>query len=168
MAGKPGMHRNRSADGATEAQAITMGLQSGDPRDPNTGVRPKRIPMGQGMNLAIYESGLDDDDFYRHWIDEQPSKGGRLMQAIQAGYEHQVDHLGNQITRRSGAGTMYLMRLPIDFRKEDLAAKRRKSEATMAEQTRLKPNEYAPTRRGEREGGTSSMVDRYETENPYA
>lgn len=168
MAGKPGMHKNRQASGVTQEEAITQGLQTGDPRDPNQGKRAKRIPMSAGMNLEVYESGLDDGEFYFHWIAEQPSRGGRLEKAKQAGYEHVTGSDGTPVSRRTGPGIMYLMKLPMEYRLEDEARKRAISEAKMDEQNRIGRNEYAPTAKGRAEGGDTAIVDRHTTDNPYA
>lgn len=159
--------RKRAASTETVSEAITLGLETGDPRNPNSGKRPKRVPMGVGRNLELYTDGARDENFYYHWIAEHPDRGGRLEQAKQAGYEHVTNAEGNQITRRSGNGMMYYMRLPMEYRQEDLALRRKRSEAQMAEQTRLGKNEYAPTRT-HREGGSSSIVERQHSDNPYA
>lgn len=160
--------RKRTATGKTHTEAVTQGLQIGDPRSPNQGKRPERVPMGVGMNLAVYESGLDTEHFYYHWMAEQPSRGGRLQQAIQAGYEHETDAQGEKITRRTGAGIQYLMKLPMEYREEDLKRKRDIAQANMDKQTRLNKHEYAPDSKGRAEGGTSSIVSRHETDNPFA
>ena len=168
MAGKPGMHRARTSAGETESAAITGGLESGEPRDPNKGVKRKRIGMGQGANLAIYGAELDHDNYYYRWIEESSTNGGRLERAYEAGYEHHTNSAGEKFSRRSGPGLLYLMRLPKEFREEDLAAKRKRSQMTMDEQTRLGRNEYAPDSRGRPEGGTSSIQEHRLSKNPFA
>lgn len=160
--------RSRSAAGKTAAQATRQGHEDKDIRDPSAGKRRQRVPIGQGLNLAVYESGQDDENYYRHWFYESPTKSGKLEQAKSAGYEFCLNSQGEQIVRASGPGKQYLMKLPKEYREEDLELKRDKSMRKMRDQTMLKRNEYAPTREGKAEGGDSMAVDRHGSgSNPY-
>lgn len=153
--------RKKSAASVTKATAITQGLQGGDPRNPRK--KPERIPMSQGMNLAIDEV-LETEDYFYRWFSE---KGGRVQRAKKAGYEICADEEGNSFTRPSGNDVLILMRLPMGYHLEDKARKREKVRATLDKHTRLGPNEYAPTKT-HREGGESSVVEHRESDNPYA
>lgn len=160
--------RQRQAEGVNTTQAATQGLQVGDPRDPNQGKRPPRVSMSQGFNLDVPGYPFDRDNFYYHWFAEHPSKGGRVEKAKAAYYEHCVwPSSGANVTVSSGDGTMYLFRLPIDWRREDVRNKREKANFARREASRVKAGEYAPTA-SRPEGGTSSVVDERESDNPYA
>lgn len=156
--------RQRSSADATKTTAITQGLQGGDPRDPKS--RPKRIPMDQGMNLDV-DKTLESEDYFYRWFAEHAGKGGRVDRAEKAGYEICTNETGEPITRSSGDGKLYLMRLPKQYHLEDMARKREKVKATLDQQTQLKSNEYAPTK-NRPDGGDSSVVEHRETDNPYA
>lgn len=156
--------RERSDAGITTDQAITMGLEGGDPRDPNHGKRPKRIPMRGGSNLGTGGYKLDEKNYYYHWFNEHPSKPGRVQSAEAAYYEFCRDEQGEKISRGTGGGTIYLMRLPMEYRMEDLALKKIRVERTMQEEAKLAPDEYAPTEHY-REGGDSAIT---RSDNPYS
>lgn len=165
MSRKP--NRTPSANQVTPNEAAQQGLSTAtDPRDPNKEVKRKRISMEQGGNLDLLMD-LDRDNYYYRWFSEQPSRGGRIQRAEAAFYEKVCDKSGQPITRPSGEGTMYLMRLPIEYWEEDQQAKREKVERTLRDEARVKGNQYAPTRTSP-EGGDSAFVDRKETDNPYA
>ena len=159
--------RERSAADQTVDRAMSEGLSGGNPRDPNKGSRPPRVPMGKGMNLNVGAYLLDKAKYHYRWVTEKPHRPGSLAAAKGAYYEHCTDHEGNVISRPTGAGVTYLMRLPIEYWKEDLARKRADVQRTLDEQTKLGPKEYAPTTT-DREGGDSSMVERSTSDNPYA
>lgn len=161
--------RKRTSEASTSAEAATQGLQSADQRDPNEGKRRERVPLGQGMNLG-YPSGFkpDLDNFYYRWIAEHPGRAGRLDSASGAGYEMVTNPEGSPYTRATGDGKFYFVKLPIEYREDDLALKRQRATQMLDEQTRLGRNEYAPDEKGRAEGGTSSIVSRRETDNPFA
>lgn len=107
--------------------------------------RPPRIAMTAGMNLHVDESLLDRKNFYYRFFAESAAKGGRISSAKGAYYDHVTDKEGNNITRPGGGGdTMYLMKLPMKYRLDDLNLKEKKNAATMDAEYQLKSNEYAP------------------------
>ena len=53
---------------------------------------------------------------------------------------------------------MHFMQLPIEFWLEDQEYKRNKSLATMDKESIIGEGEYAPTKDGQREGGTSAVT----------
>lgn len=158
--------RARSDAQQTADRATSEGIGGGDPRDPNKGTRPPRVPMNKGMNLAVAYP-FDKSKYHYRWITEKSHRPGGLAAAKGAYYEHCTDHEGNVISRPTGSSITYLMRLPLEYWQEDLATKRAAVQRTLEEQTKLGPKEYAPTKTN-REGGESSIVERSTTSNPYA
>ena len=137
--------------------------------DPNAGKRPPRVSMTKGQNLGLaYGIVLDEENYHYHWIAEHPLRPGKLQEALAAWYEHVTDKEGRPVQRPSGAGTMYLMRLPMEYWKEDLAEKKRLSEETMDKELLLGPNEYAPTADGKPEGGESALIKRTVSNNIFS
>lgn len=150
-----------------DAMLANAGEVASEPRNPNAKARPKRIPMRQGMKLDVSGYKFDRENFYYRFFYDDPQRPGRVTNAEAAYYEHCVDAEGKKISRPSGAGTQYLMRLPMDLHMEDVAAKAERNKRARQEQTALKPNEYAPTK-GKAEGGNSSITDVTYTTNPFA
>ena len=61
------------------------------------------------------------------------------------------------------------MRLPMKYALADSKIKTKKVLATMADQTKISANEYAPDpNTGKAEGGTSIYQDRTVSDNPYS
>lgn len=162
------IERQREGGDIKHSESVTQGLSTEDPRDPNAGKRPERVPMDQGMNLDIPNLSLDTENYYHRWFAEHPNKPGKVDRAEAAYYEFVTTPQGKKVTRNSGSGgTFYLMKLPKEYRQQDLNAKKRKSERMLMDEAQIKGNEYAPTKKS-REGGESSFVEREETDNPYA
>jgi hypothetical protein len=135
--------------------------QTGDQRDPNNGVRPRRVSMAAGKNLDIHGVVLDEENFYYRWFLDSETRGGRIQRAEAAGYEYVTDLEGRKLTRPSGGGTMFLMKLPMEYRLEDLQLKREKVQRTMEDQTRVGANEYT-------DGNRDSIVSSKSSDNPYS
>jgi hypothetical protein len=155
------MSRKGVSDAITTNDRAQAGnAQTGDSRDPNNGVRKRRVSMSAGKNLDIHGVVLDEENFYYRWFLDSATRGGRIQQAEGAAYEFVTDHEGRKITRPSGGGTMYLMRLPMEYRLEDLQLKREKVLRTMEDQERVGANEYAPDGR--------SVSSRTVSDNPFA
>jgi len=152
--------RAASPAGMTADRAKVEGVSTDNPRDPNAGARPERVSMGQGKNLDTPGVTKEADNYYYYWFSDRP---GRIAKALQAYYEHVVNDMG-EIERR---GSSYLMRLPIKYREEDLRLKKEKVARTLAAETKLSDNEYAPGSKSG-EGGQSSIVDRTVSDNPYS
>lgn len=150
-----------------DAMLETRGEVATDQRDPNATARPKRIPMRQGLKLAISGYKFDRENFFYRFFYDDPQRPGRVTNAEAAYYEHCVDAQGAKISRPSGGGTQYLMRLPMEYHLEDVAAKTERNKRVRQEQVQLKSNEYAPTK-AKAEGGQSSITDVSYTANPFA
>lgn len=126
--------------------------------------RPTRIPMANAKKLDFPEH-LKEEGFYYRWFKD---RNGRITQATAAAYVPVVDEQGNQFTRASGEDTMYLMKLPIEYRNEDNLLKRDRVAATLGSEDQIAPGEYAPDQRtGRAEGGNSAISRGIET-NPYS
>ena len=157
-----------SATGLTETEAATIGVTEGDSRDPNSQKRPPRVSLQRGENLSTFGIKLDRENYRYYWFSESQTKPGRVQGALAAYYEHVVGSNGKPVSRNNGnGGATYLMRLPMEYWKEDEAAKRKNVALTMGENTKLGANEYAPTATRP-EGGASSVVSRSTSDNPYA
>lgn len=150
----------------TPDQETTQGL--GDQsRDPNAETRPPRVRMQGTLNLDYPEHLLDRQNFQYRWFNDDPSKPGRIN-AAKAAYWEPVLQDGAPVKRPSGSSTLFLMQLPMQYWLEDKALKREKIQATMATETTLAANEYAPDAQGNREGGTSARVSQTTNSNPFA
>ena len=159
--------RGRPTATMTPSDAATQGLEM-NPRDPNADTRPPRVPVGQGLNLDTGGLDLDKESYYYHWVLEMPDRPGGIQKAKAAYYEHVTDASGNIVTRPAGGGFHYLMRLPVEYRKEDLVLKKNKVLATMDAETRIGPGEYAPDPLSHRDEGGQSAVRRETSDNPYS
>ncbi len=98
--------------------------------------KPKRVPMGRRQILKVM-GNLDNDNFHYRWMNDE---GERLFHAQEAGYEFvSKDGLqagdqnvesarGTESIMKKGVGmgvTAYLMRIPMEFYRQDQAAKQR-------------------------------------------
>jgi hypothetical protein len=153
---------------STQKQDLAVGA-SGDPRDPNQETRPARVPMKQGTNLGFEDCDFDRSSYRYYAFNEDPNKPGRIDRAKSAYWEHVTSRNGAIAQRASGGGTTYLMRLPMKYASADSNIKKKKVLATMADQTKINANEYAPDPiTGKAEGGTSIYQDRTVSDNPYS
>ena len=107
--------------------------------------RPKRIPLSR-KSLLDYKS---IPGFYLRWVNDD--KPGYIQNIINAGYSY-VEELGDDgkkdkvkryagVNKEGKAYYMYLMKLPQEYRDEDLLEKRRQSQAVM-ESMNLKNKEF--------------------------
>lgn len=155
------MSRKGVSDAITTRDRAQAGnAQSGDSRDPNHGKKPRRVSMSAGRNLDVHGVVLDEEAFYYRWLLDSATRGGRIQKAEGAGYEFVTDHEGKKVTRPAGDGVLYLMRLPMEYRKEDLQLKHEKVLRTMEDQDRVGANEYTPDGR--------SVSNRTVSENPFS
>ena len=122
--------RSRKADATQEATASVRGEHL------NREARPARVPMsGRRLRMEIPESMKEPGYFY-YWFNDNNDD---IQRAIAAGYEH-VSRTGASVGGRDvdsatsdgimsmsvGKGvTAYLMRQPMEFREEDVAARDR-------------------------------------------
>ena len=117
------------------------------------------------MKKLEVPSSLLEEGYYHRWFQD---KDGRISQAKAAYYELVVDEQGNNYTRTVGPYPMMLMRLPQQYRDEDLLLKKERVAATLDEEYSVGRNEYAPdARTGRAEGGTSAIT-RSTSDNPYS
>ncbi len=116
--------------------------------------RPRRVSMSNMKKLDIPDN-LKEDGFYYRWFQD---RDGRLMQAKAAYYEHVVTEQGDNYTRPSGPYTLYLMRLPQEYRDEDNALKKQRVLDTLEAESSIGKGEYAPDlKTGQAEGGKSAI-----------
>jgi hypothetical protein len=119
---KPGPKpRNQAGMNPIEAAANPMETGQDRASEAHNPKRPSRIPMGSASKLAI-PFAIDEDNFYYRYVTEE-----RFHQSKQAYYEP-VEHPETGVVHKivfKGV-TSILMRLPLDYRKEDLQAKRKK------------------------------------------
>lgn len=103
--------------------AIPAPLVEAPPADVDPGPRPARQPFGVRRQKLAYETR---PGFHRHWFHDNP---GRIPYAIECGWKHVQDKEGRNVCRevgaREGGGGMrsYLMEMPLQWYKEDQAAK---------------------------------------------
>lgn len=118
---KPGP-KPRSVSSGPENEQIASGQEAGLTREAaaHTPNRPKRIPMMATSKLAIpFE--VDKVNFYHYYFSDE-----NVHQAQQAYYE-QVQNPDTGIVHKVQfkGETLVLMRLPMEFHKEDLQLKRK-------------------------------------------
>jgi len=138
------------------------GVVTGDRETNAHGInRHNRVSMGGAMKSltlpASVQQRLESENRHAHYV--RDDNRGRLQQAINAGYEHVVDEQGNNISRRSGPGTLYLMSIPNEWHEDDKALKRQKAAASLGKEATLGEGEYSPT-------GQQSAVKTSESREP--
>lgn len=85
--------------------------------------RKARVPFGSHRQKLGYAGR---EGFHRHWFKD--SIPGRIDAALEAGYEHVKDKQGRVVARVTGVAegggpeTSFLMEIPEEFYKEDMAA----------------------------------------------
>ena len=103
-------------------------VESDEPR----ASRSARRPFGAQRQKLAYEPR---EGFHRHWFNDV---GGRIQEALAAGYTHVTDSSGKNVSHiggshpHGGALTMYLMEIPIEWYEEDRAAKQKLVDEQMA------------------------------------
>ncbi len=105
--------------------------------------RAERIPMGRHERLSGIAAPYlrtHTNCYLRFAID----KPGRLEQYLSAGYEFVTDSNGKKVTFPSGSNHLYLMKLPLEFRKEDLAAREEEISSRLMQELQPHPDEYVP------------------------
>lgn len=102
--------------------------------------RPARVAMVAGAKLTIPSDFQNDDKNHYRWFADD---AGRINQAEAAYYEKVADEKGNVIMRK-GPVDMYLMRLPMKYRIEDLELKKQAVKGKMIEEQKLGDGEYVP------------------------
>jgi len=84
--------------------------------------RPTRKPFGAMEQKLAYASR---EGFHRHWFNDE---GSRIERALEAAYTHVQDKDGKNVSKVVGTAegggplTAFLMELPEDLYKEDMAA----------------------------------------------
>lgn len=153
---KATVERGRTGVDLPPAMQMTEGGLTAGSREEaaHSSGRPTRISMSNMKKLDIPPSLLEDGYYYR-WFQ---NKDGRISQAVAAYYEHIVDEQGNNYSRQSGPYTLYLMRLPQEYRDKDILLKKKRVQATLEAEAQIGPDEYAPDpETGRAEGGTSAV-----------
>ena len=152
----------RNTASQTTDQQNAQGIQASS-RNPNEGARPPRVRLKGNLKLDYPKQKLDLVNFHYRWFEDNPTKPGRIQSAIDAYWEYHEED-GKKVTRPSGANTMYLMKLPMEYYEEDMELKRQDVGRTIAEQMTLGANEYAPDNKGNPEGGKSARVSQVTSE----
>ena len=101
-------------------------------------IRKQRVPVsGRHDKLAVEGK---DPNYYYYWVADTSEKGSEILKYQRAGYVFATkdegliigadsvfinDHVGSHIRVPAGknGGNLYLMKLPMELREEDLAAK---------------------------------------------
>lgn len=87
--------------------------------------RPNRKPFGALEQKLAYPAR---EGFHRHWFNDSP---GRVARALEAGYEHVKGNDGKNVSRivgtaeGGGALSAYLMEIPEEWYKADMAEQQR-------------------------------------------
>ena len=101
--------------------------------------RASRIPIGREQRLSGLAAPYRDKNLYHRFVLDKP---GAFDTKLRAGYEFQLDSEGKHITFPSGSSHLHLMKLPIEFRQDDLEARedeiknRFKAQIAVAEEDR--------------------------------
>lgn len=143
----------RTKTGMKATAAATDPRENVESRDAqaHSAGRPDRIPMAAGENMSVPQDLMDKakgEGLFLRWFLDRP---GRIPKAQRAYYEFYQDEHGNNITVPSGAHSLYLMALPIEYRKADQELKRTKIHDTLAGKSAIAEGEYAP------DGGDSAI-----------
>jgi len=162
--------RQRSAAGLSVDEAQREGIIMGDSRDPNAAVMQERvrIPMNSGQKMSLRGYQLEQDKYHYHWFHESHVSGGRVLDAQNAFYEICVMPDGSNVTAPSGNGTQYLMRLPLKYYREDMAASKEKRAALRKREAKLGKGEYTVNEKGRHVDEGEVIVRRSTSDNPYA
>lgn len=164
-----GEERERVNSSQEQSLVESDAHQSIDDRDPNKDTRPPRVTMSNSVKLTFPEVIFERDKYHYYAFVDHPERPGRIESAKAAYWEHVTNKEGHPITQPAGGGTHYLMKLPLEYWREDLMLKKKKVARTMASQDKLGPNEYAPDpKTGKAEGGTSIYQERHTSDNPYS
>ena len=166
-----GQDDNRERINSDKAEDQATGLAGNlDPRNPNAETRPPRVPMKQGANVTFADVEFDREKFHYYAFLDDPKKPGRIQSARDAYWEDVPNREGVPATRpdKSG-GTHRLMRLPIEYWREDLDNKKQKIRDRMATENKLGPSEYAPDpETGKPTGGKEMFRSTSTSNNPYS
>jgi hypothetical protein len=163
-------YRQRSVADVSVDEAHREGLVMCDTRDPNTKAKQdrERVPVNSGQVLSLRGYTLDPD-FRHYWVYEDPTRPTMVEAYKSAFYEHCVSPWDNQIiTAASGAGKQYLMRLPMKYYLEDMAAAKKKRDDLRRRDNKLNPGEYTVDKFGKPVEDGEVIVRRSASNNPYA
>lgn len=127
--------------------------------------RKPRVSMNTSSKLIVPESMKEEGYYYRFFT----ATPGRINQALDAYYEIVTDEQGNNVSVEYKNSTSILMRLPQEYRDEDLLLKRKKAAANIEQEASVdEENEYAPDPlTGKGEGGNSA-IDRVLGDNEFS
>jgi hypothetical protein len=132
-----------------EREAKEPRQEQSDPRESETreeGLslaekRTTRIPMGRNQRLDAIALPFLKPGFYHRFCLDKP---GRLETYLSAGYEFVTNSNGKHVTFPSGANHLHLMKLPDEFRKEDLNAREEEIASRFAREVKIEKDEYSP------------------------
>lgn len=113
--------RRMAAEATLQTESVGQGLSADGQRGPRPGF--VRKPFGSQRQKLQYPNR---EGYHRHWFNDEP---GRIEAAAEAGYEHVRDERkgGNVQTvvgtaRGGGALIAFLMEIPEEWYREDMAA----------------------------------------------
>lgn len=116
-------------EAAARREAEISRSLGGEPEETSVDTLPRRErrpfsrrPFGSWDQKLVYP---DREGFHRHWFNDEP---GRILRAREAGYEQVLDEAGRPVSTVVGIGrggqplVAFLMELPIEWYREDMAA----------------------------------------------
>lgn len=138
----------------TEQPEVQTKRGRGRPRKESAADRHERVPVG-GFRDKLTVQGTDPNFYYR-WVLDIDATGSRILEHMQAGYVFASPDEGIKIGQTYVFSTpdygdvlrrpankqgdfLYLMKLPMEYRKEDLAAKA--EQANQLEKALKKPSQ---------------------------
>ena len=125
---KRGPGRPKYHEQVAPSVAVQEPVQASDTRRE----RPNRKPFG-AMELTL--AYPERPGFHRHWFNDVPA---RVSRALEAGYEHVKDNTGKNVNKVVGTTeggqplSAFLMEIPEEWYKEDMAAQQREIDAKEA------------------------------------
>lgn len=121
-----------------------MSKVSRDDKAHTSAKRPKRIPLGQGSKLSLFDNyATDKTKHYYGFLD----KPGELESVAAAYYEFVKDGNGDKVKIPAGNGlNHYLMYLPKKLYDEDMAAQQKMVTETTRQNVRVNQSagNYSP------------------------
>jgi len=147
-------HNQRQPRSGPQAETLIGAADDNPPeqRDPRQTVtraeqsvlaekRVTRIPIGRMQRLEGIASPYRDPAFYLRFVLDKP---GRLDTHSRAGYEFVKDSNGKGVNYPSGSNQLNLMKLPIEFRVEDLKNREDDIAARLGQEIAIGREEYSP------------------------
>lgn len=101
--------------------------------------RAPRVPMQKGGTLDVNPSLLEKG-YYHYWGIDKDQELEKMQMAY---FEFVLDENGQKITKPAGRGeTHYLMRLPMEYRQEDIVRRRLENNRIIEAKAAVGSDEY--------------------------